>query len=234
MGFFGGSGGGASVADMVGATSSAAGTAGLVPAPASGAQRKFLRGDASFVSISDNALPVTRSARSGYITYMGATQAGGIGNTNNSIDNYPLCGYIYIRETKSYTTFSVRVTSAGAANSLGKIAIYTIGTDGLPSTLVCSSGTFATDSTGLKQPTMTSTVVNSGWYIAIVATNSGTNVAYLGDVLEECRSMFAGVTTGRADGLDYSQKLYANLWPNPWDGTGSTFRNAYYVIVELT
>jgi hypothetical protein len=46
MGFFGGGGGAAS--NMVGATSSAAGTAGLVPAPAAGDQGNFLRGDATF------------------------------------------------------------------------------------------------------------------------------------------------------------------------------------------
>lgn len=45
MGFFGG---GASASNMVGATSSVAGTAGLVPAPAAGSEYKFLRGDATF------------------------------------------------------------------------------------------------------------------------------------------------------------------------------------------
>ena len=48
MGFFGG--GGASVANMVGATSSAAGTAGLCPAPAAGDQERFLSGGATFTN----------------------------------------------------------------------------------------------------------------------------------------------------------------------------------------
>jgi hypothetical protein len=45
MGFFGGGG---AAANMVGATSSAAGTAGLVPAPAAGSQNKRLKGNATF------------------------------------------------------------------------------------------------------------------------------------------------------------------------------------------
>ena len=45
MGFFGG---GAAPANMGGATSSVAGTAGLVPAPSAGDQYKFLKGDATF------------------------------------------------------------------------------------------------------------------------------------------------------------------------------------------
>ena len=48
MPFFGG-GGGAAPANMVGATSSAAGTAGLVPAPAAGEESGLLRGDATFL-----------------------------------------------------------------------------------------------------------------------------------------------------------------------------------------
>jgi hypothetical protein len=46
MGFFGG--GGSAASNMVGATSSAAGTAGLVPAPAARKERQALLGDATF------------------------------------------------------------------------------------------------------------------------------------------------------------------------------------------
>ena len=52
MGFFGG-GGGASASNMVGATSSAAGTAGLVPQPAAGRQNSVLMGDATFLNLDD-------------------------------------------------------------------------------------------------------------------------------------------------------------------------------------
>ena len=51
MGFFGG--GGASASNMVGATSSTAGTAGLVPAPAAGEQNSVLMGDATFLNLDD-------------------------------------------------------------------------------------------------------------------------------------------------------------------------------------
>ena len=52
MPFFGG-GGGAAVSNMVGATSSTAGTAGLVPAPAAGKQNSVLMGDATFLNLDD-------------------------------------------------------------------------------------------------------------------------------------------------------------------------------------
>lgn len=50
MGFFGG---GSAPANMVGATSSVAGTAGLVPAPAAGNQNSVLMGDATFLNLDD-------------------------------------------------------------------------------------------------------------------------------------------------------------------------------------
>lgn len=43
-----------SVADMTGATSSAAGTHGLVPAPAAGKQSSFLRGDGTWATLTTN------------------------------------------------------------------------------------------------------------------------------------------------------------------------------------
>ena len=54
MGFFGG--GGASVANLVGATSSAGGAAGLCPAPSAGDQDKQLRGDGTFDFNYDSSL----------------------------------------------------------------------------------------------------------------------------------------------------------------------------------
>lgn len=50
MAFFGG---GASVANMVGATASVAGSAGLCPAPAAGKQNSVLMGDATFLNLDD-------------------------------------------------------------------------------------------------------------------------------------------------------------------------------------
>ena len=231
MGFFSG-GGGASVANMVGATDSVTGTAGLVPAPAAGDQRRLLTGAGTFIATADQALPTTPIRRTNGIAFASGTAAAG---GRLTLTGYVLCPYIYVFSTKAYTTFSIYVSGAGTASSLGKLAIYNIGSDGAPSSLVCSSGTFATDSTGLKQPTMSSTVVNCGWYFCLVATNSAGNVAFYGDAMYWPRGFLSGQVSGGAPvGLDYSQKAYANLWPDPWDGTGNTFANAYHPVVELT
>lgn len=230
-GFFGG--GGASASNMVGATSSAAGAAGLVPQPAAGDQRKFLTGGATFLNVADQALPTTPIRRTNGIAF--ASNAASASGGRATITQYVLCPYIYIFATKAYTTFSIYVSGAGTASSLGRLAIYNIGSDGAPSTLVCSSGTFTTDSIGLKQPTMSSTVVNCGWYFCLVATNSSANVTFFGDAMSWPRGFLSGQVSGAGPvGLDYSLKAYANLWPDPWDGTSNTFANAYHPVVELT
>jgi hypothetical protein len=229
MPFFGG--GGAAPANMVGATSSAAGTAGLVPAPAAGSQRKFLRGDATFQSISSNLAQITATRRSNGISFIGADATY---NTRTTNSGFVLFAPLYIRETKTYTTFSVYVSSLGSASSVGKIAIYSISSSAAPDSLICESGTFATDSVGLKQPTMSSILVNDGWYYVAVATNSASNVGFYGNQQNFARGMISGTISGNpAIMIDYSTKAYADLWPSTWNGS-DTYTSANHFICELT
>jgi hypothetical protein len=228
MGFFGG--GGSAASNMVGATSSDAGTAGLVPAPSSGSQRKFLRGDATFQSIADQVVPTTPTRRSGYISFFGS---GGSFGARGTSTGYVLCGHIYIPDTKGYSTYTIYVTQAGSAGSVGKLAIYSISSSAEPNSLICQSGTFTTDSTGTKQPTMTSVVINSGWYFVLVGTDSSTTVNFRGEANSFARSLIYGANSSSAEGIDYSTKAYADLWPDPWNGT-NVFSNAFHFMCELT
>ena len=86
MAFFGG---GASASDMVGATSSTAGTAGLVPAPAAGDQRKFLTGGATFLNVADQALPTTPIRRTNGIAFASSGASGNGGRATAT--GYVLC-----------------------------------------------------------------------------------------------------------------------------------------------
>ena len=141
---------------------------------------------------------------------------------------------MYVKETKAYTTYSVYVSGAGTASPVGKIAVYSINTSAAPATLICQSGTFATDSIGLKQPTMTSTVVNDGWYYVAFGTNSSASVTLYGNAFNPLRGFISGTVSGSAPILlDYSSKAYADLWPDPWSGSDS-YANAYHFICELT
>jgi hypothetical protein len=186
---------------------------------------------------SATAFPVEQISRgSGYISFIGGSAAGG--NSSNMVNvagGYVLFAPVYVRKSDNYTTFSVIVTVAGSASSVGKMALYTIDpTDATPDALVCQSGTFTADSTGLKQPTMASTFVKEGWYYMAIGTDSTTNMNVRGDTMPFLRCLLSGSDASAPVLLDFSQKAYANLWPDPWDGTGTTFRNAYHPITSLT
>ena len=59
--------------NMTGATANAAGKAGLVPAPAAGAQAKFLRGDGSWANLSDTVFVVSTSPQTGNVMWIKPT-----------------------------------------------------------------------------------------------------------------------------------------------------------------
>jgi hypothetical protein len=178
--------------------------------------------------------PISRGAA--HISYIGSATSGNSSNAVNTSGGFVLFAPVYVRKSANYTTYSVGVSTAGSASSLGKMALYTIkAADATPDALVCESGTFAADSTGIKQPTMASTFVSEGWYYMAIGTNSTTNMTFFGDTFLILRGVFSGSTFGASPVLlDYSQKLYANFWPNPWDGTGTTFRNAFHPITSLS
>jgi hypothetical protein len=178
--------------------------------------------------------PISRGAA--HISYIGSGSSGNSSSAVNVGNGYVLFAPVYVRKSANYTTYSVGVSIAGSASSLGKMALYTIkAADAMPDALVCQSGTFATDSTGLKQPTMASTFVSEGWHYMAIGTNSTTNMSFYGDTMTIIRGALSGSTFNTAPLLlDYSQKLYADFWPNPWNGTNSIFRNAYHPITSLT
>jgi hypothetical protein len=178
--------------------------------------------------------PISRGAA--HISYIGSATSGNSSSAVNTSGGFVLFAPVYVRKSANYTTYSVGVSTAGSASSLGKMALYTINAaDATPDELVCESGTFAADSTGIKQPTMASTFVSEGWYYMAIGTNSTTNMTFFGDTMLLLRGVFSGSTFGASPLLlDYSQKLYADLWPNPWNGTGNTFRNAFHPITSLS
>jgi hypothetical protein len=178
--------------------------------------------------------PISRGAA--HISYIGSASSGNSSSAVNTSGGFVLFAPVYVRKSANYTTYSVGVSTAGSASSLGKMALYTIkAADATPDALVCESGTFAADSTGIKQPTMASTFVSEGWYYMAIGTNSTTNMNFNGDTMLLLRGAISGAPFNAVPVLlDYSQKLYANFWPNPWDGTGTTFRNAFHPITSLS
>jgi hypothetical protein len=132
MGFFGG--GGSAASNMVGATSSVAGTAGLVPAPAAGQEHLMLKGNGSFGWIYP---PSTDLAASEYHGPNAASNLTGITSTSLSASKLYLTVLI-ISGSKTFNRIGFRFGSVAGCDA--RIGLYECDTTNFrPSSLVVAS-----------------------------------------------------------------------------------------------
>jgi len=171
VGFFGG--GGSAASNMVGATSSAAGTAGLVPAPAAGQQGSILFGDASFKKY---IMPAGGSYGTDYVGFPYISfQA-----WNTSAFN--VAGGLLMRGAMFYPAGTYnRIACYVSSGSSGKnmiAGIYEIDTNGYETSLV-TSGTISLASTGVAEVSVSNFTLESKFYIcAWIIDSSGATVWY--------------------------------------------------------
>ena len=164
MPFFGG--GGASVANMVGATSSVAGTAGLCPAPAAGDQGAYLKGDATFEFPFAAQRKFFNSTQAGYsIKPFGANAAGAIGPVNGRI--YFTIFYLPV---DTYTKIGI-VTAGGTSgvSTTFRIGLYECDQETLAATnrLYQSAETaFASSSSSISVTGLSISITRAGFYAA--------------------------------------------------------------------
>jgi hypothetical protein len=185
MAFFGG----ASVANLVGATSSVAGTAGLVPAPSAGNSTRVLLSNANF---RDSPLVPPYKITSSVFLSPVRFFAQGLSNVAQAakvryfgIGSLPVDGEI--------NTIAYRVGGAPASSINVHVAIWKVASDGLPGDYVggaiIASGTTAnTDISASLSPTLS---VNSGLYYFSVTPESLLN-SFSGQSTRVAESMYLG------------------------------------------
>ena len=202
MGFFGG-GGGASVANMVGATSSAAGTAGLVPQPASNTNRKALMGDATFgfpvlgVPYRDSASGIHLTPQAYDYSFFGTSSIQFAANLTYFIPIFLYSGTI--------SQFFLATRGNPPTTNTSKIHWALYKADGqyfYPKTLVKDAGGMGpfNSLTGDTKNTLTvNSSVDDGWhYIAISKDGTAGGAITLGCHLSNARPQFGFSLIGRA------------------------------------
>lgn len=168
MGFFGG--GGAAASNMVGATSSAAGTAGLVPAPAAGSEYAYLRGDATFKNplIQQSFINTTQE---GYCSQpLGLYLGGSITPANDILYLTP---HIVIPAT--YTKIFIRRSGGTSGASMKvRMGIYECDFDKIcPTTLIAETADTAMGSVSSDVVVNISQTLNKGiYFLGCVFTSS--------------------------------------------------------------
>ena len=159
MPFFGG-GGGAAPANMVGATSSAAGTAGLVPAPAAGKNTRALFSDGTFAEIP--MVPAYKNTSANYaILPLGGSGQGRAGTIK--VRRFNL---IFVPADGNIDTLVLGIRSSPTSNLDVHLAFWEANQNGEPSTYM-AGGTITiltTDSFKDMKVSISSTAVKRGWY----------------------------------------------------------------------
>jgi len=223
-------GGGASVANMVGATSSVAGTAGLVPAPAAGDDDRFLAGDASFAVTPRFVSP----ALPDWLTGTHSRSAEGclyssLGSYGYAIgaNRLGLCP-VFLRRGLTYTKLGARIGNDAAKTATKiRVGIYNVSsTNCRPTTLIVESGEFNYTNNSTVEATI-SQYIKSGFYWMALVTD-GTHLlnggaAFGGTNIDN--AYVAGIRTTNSQGMTpsvsqpYITHTYGAL---PTDITSST------------
>jgi len=148
---------------FVGATSSVAGSSGLVTRPSAGDQEKFLRGNATWQSQYPYFLIHPQVFESGdYLLAPSFT-------TDTSPANVGfMTAYPIFLPTTTVDRIGIEVTSAGGAGSLGRLGIYNSSSSGnYPDTLLLDAGTVAVSgSTGKKEATINQLITQGIYWLA--------------------------------------------------------------------
>ena len=212
MPFFGG-GGGAAPADMVGATSSVAGTAGLVPAPAAGDQNRCLTGAATFLP---NLILPEGDYPSG--CFISPTLAyNPAASTLEPSDGRIVFHSFFLPKAVTIAGIQIRNSSTGTA--IVRLGLYSMDmTTGKPSSLLSDAGTVDCSATSSEKTATISGgyAATSGWIFAAFAyskTGGKTAVNFFGR-FGTSDNFFNGIVFGKsrindASAADFEDQTYS-------------------------
>ena len=234
MGFFG-FGGGTTVSNMVGATSSTAGTAGLVPAPAAGEQLAVLSGDGTFKSPFVRPTVTNWGAGRLYTPWNGENNnVAATSNANIRAKFNPI-----FLPSGSISSLVFFASNAPATTSTGYLAVYNSDNTGKPLNIV-TSGSFThatTDSSTVKTVSISPSVsIKAGLYYLSYHNNiSGTQTSTR--VTQRSLSQhiyFIGANSSAdeiSNNVPYMTIASAGTWPDPatFDGFDGSSPAYFYI-----
>jgi hypothetical protein len=162
---------GAAPSNMVGATSSTAGTAGLVPAPTAGKNTRALFSNASFEEVP--IVPSYKNTTSGQYILPYAGNATGLTTMLDKVRRFTL---VFVPADGSIDVLGYRTANAPTSSIDFHIALWECDEDGKPSTLV-TSGVGASGTTGAADisVSVSSSAVKRGFYYISLTPNGSTS-----------------------------------------------------------
>ena len=227
MGFFGG--GGSAASNMVGATSSVAGTAGLVPAPAAGQERLALSGSGNFYPYLYK--PKILSGSGQLYAVLGANSRTNV--TYAFGTNKTFFSPIILPEG---TVTALAITFFSQANGDIRIGLYDSATDDLPTNLI-TSGSASTSSSAAANAMVSitglSSAIKGGLYYCAFHQSGGNSVNTISQG-EATAWVHGNFSNGHSSGYFYqidNAGYSSGAFPNPRSGTLTMFNGNYPLIV---
>ena len=220
MPFFGG-GGEAAPANMVGATSSTAGTAGLVPAPSAGVQEKLLSGAATFVARDIIQIPNSLPSGSYLFNPSGCDDI----SSNRGFGTFQAIRFnaIYIPQRSTFSEIACYYVTGGGANAKIRLAIYdSDGNNGFPYTRLCQTTEASKPASGglLSQAISGGDyTLNKGIYWGAIWFNAdSTNINFYGP-LKPTMNLYSSNLLLSSGGSSYATNYMLRLTSN-YDASG--------------
>lgn len=157
--------------DVVGATTSTAGTAGLVPAPAAGKNTRYLSSNATFGEVP--LLPKRKDNSSNWKTPSNSAIAGNTGSAN-PLTKVRIFGLGYFPDDGDINTLGLRIVTAPATAVNIHLGFWDCGEDGLPSTYI-TGGTISSGIAGNTDLSLSVTQISvkRGYFFYAATYESG-------------------------------------------------------------
>lgn len=231
MGFFGGGSGGSS-SNMTGSSTSSAGVAGLVPAPAAGEQNAVLGGQGIFLPA------VVRPQIASTRYYTPNIFAGSISATlNQNMDTRcyitsPIC-----LPAMSVANLRLRHTANAGANGTMYVALYDSTSNGVPnSPVITTSHTFTTTQGAITKTMAISPAVaiKAGIYYGACYLDSATSIGLQTTGRNDAAFPFGVLNTDSPGAFTSYMAMYfsnsktGGAWENPAGSLSSTNGNGAY------
>lgn len=124
-----------------------------------------------------------------------------------------------------YDRISINVTTGAAGGKLGRMAVYTMGADGLPGALLVDSGTFPADAITDETITVVVPTIFGDWYWTVLNSDGTPTVfRYNNSVMNTLLGYATAVETAKVGGLSAARAFAA--FPASLAGVSWTRHNA--------
>jgi hypothetical protein len=188
--------------------------------------------DVRFAPATAVASPINRSAAGVYANF--PVNGGSFSTTSFNVNGNCFFSPMMLAIGRTADRIGFEVTGAGTAStSLARLGIWS-NTDGAPGTLLLDAGTVLTDSTGVKEITISQALVaNTVYWLGVAQQGAPATVATIRCVLGTSQAMIGSAAAGTPTGI-FAQSITGALASSPTLSTSASNSGAPRIFLRFT